>query len=215
MMSEVLGLDELHHLIIGEVASMLLTDFLRHLSDFVFSEVVRQTTAQDLSFLGAVRLAEVAFIREEGQHDEDRKEEEGENALPDLDFVRRENYDDEHHPHVSEHGEGRCDGVDGHLLDVTHFTVRKRTNTDGADNQQIEGSTADDGAGTQVPDEHIVREDLDDAEKDFRGTRAQGHQSQVGHRGVPHSDGDRAACFFIDDTLLRRRDLLDSCHKDI
>mmetsp|Transcript_89039 Transcript_89039/g.252349 ORF Transcript_89039/g.252349 Transcript_89039/m.252349 type:complete len:330 (-) Transcript_89039:73-1062(-) len=206
----VLHLHEAQDLLLRQVVAMRLPDLTLHFRQLILGDAVRQEVGGLL--LGSRKVAFVGKVGEDYKH---REKEEGHQTLPDLHNVRREPQQDDQEPKVSEHGETRGDHVHRHLPDGAHFGRRDCRDADRGDAEQVEGRAAHDRGGAQVPAEEAVSEELDDAQEDLRRARAQSHEREVGHRGVPDQHRNHSVRLRVDLLLLLRGDALDGPHEHV
>ena len=83
-----------------------------------------------------------------GGDDDEGDEGEGGGCLPDLHPVLARDAEDDEQPEVGEDGPEHGDHEDGVGLDAARLPLGDDVDTDGGDDQQVEGAGADDEAGT-------------------------------------------------------------------
>mmetsp|Transcript_6447 Transcript_6447/g.19897 ORF Transcript_6447/g.19897 Transcript_6447/m.19897 type:complete len:276 (-) Transcript_6447:379-1206(-) len=209
-----MALDDLRDLLLGEPGAVLLADLHRELRELLFGHVRGD---DDAAARGAVAAApEVAAVRNEGQHHEPGEHEEGHDALPQLDPVRREDPEDHAQPQVGEDGHRGADAEDVHGLYLPDLGRRDGGDADRADHQEVEGRAADDGRGPEGARVEVVGEELRGRDEDLRRGAPQGHEREVGDCRVPDPLVElplRAAVDLDPHDDLGARDLLYAGHE--
>mmetsp|Transcript_49487 Transcript_49487/g.159806 ORF Transcript_49487/g.159806 Transcript_49487/m.159806 type:complete len:363 (-) Transcript_49487:501-1589(-) len=139
--------DNLHHLLVRDLAAVVLSDLHLHLRQLLLGDVC----SDDVAIAHVRRPAaggQVPYVRSIGDRHQDRKEQEGENALPRIHHMRRDQQKDYDHPDVSENGEDCRDGIHLCLLDLTDLAVGDRADADRDDDEEVEGRAPDNGRGS-------------------------------------------------------------------
>ena len=172
----------------------------------------------DAVLFGDVLVEEEAPVGDVGRDDGGREEEESDDALPDFDDADGDDGQDDVEPDVGEDGPSGRDEEDAQVLDLAHLALGNDVDAQADDHEQVEGGRADDCARAEVAGLEILGVHFDDGEEDLRSGRAEGHQTQVGHRFVPDADDDDldvAVGFLDSDFLLLRRDDFDGAHEPV
>ena len=112
---------------------------------------------------------EPTLVRCVGNDDQDGEEEEGEDGLPDLHLVCRDNNKDDDQPDVSKDGGGGRYDEDREVLDPPDLHVGDPCDADGGDGQQVEGGRANDGAWTELFRFEPAANDSNHRQKNLRG----------------------------------------------
>lgn len=74
-----------------------------------------------------------------------------------------------------------------YVLNPSGLALGNEHDTHGADDEEIEGRRADDGARAELSCLEVASNDLNDGQKDLRSRGTQGHQGKVGHGVAPNS----------------------------
>mmetsp|Transcript_40422 Transcript_40422/g.116833 ORF Transcript_40422/g.116833 Transcript_40422/m.116833 type:complete len:301 (-) Transcript_40422:164-1066(-) len=209
-------LDESEKLLVGEVVAMRLPDSHREGGQLLLCQL-RNLDLERLRTYSPDALAEVPDVGQVRDEDQQREEQEGGRALPNLDHTWGEHLHHEDEPHVCEDREGCSYTKDGQILDVPDLTLGDGRNTNGRDAQEVESGTAHDRGGPQIAGHHLRRKEgkLDDAEQDLWRARAEGHEREVGDGVVPHLHRHHAPGDLAGDPPLLRGDALDGPHEDV
>lgn len=88
-----------------------------------------------------------------------------------------------------------CGSVTERLLlslmeDLPHFVGRHCPNTDGDDDEQVEGRRANNRSRSKISGFEILRVDLNHRQQDFWSRGTERHQCQVRNSFIPDSDRD-------------------------
>jgi len=169
--------------------------------------------------LGHVLVAEETPVGHVGGVDGGGEEEEGEDALPDLDDAVGEDAENDVEPDVSEDGPGGGDDEDSEVLDLADLVIGDDVHAETDNHEQVESGRTDDGSRSEISGLEVLGKDFDDRQQDFGGGRAEGHQGQVGNGLVPDFDNNdlvTAALGVLDgDFLLLCGDHFNGLHEPV